>query len=134
MQRSTYNEAVAALADPARTTLVLVARPDRPALAEAGRAVAELDALGIQRQQLVVNGLLSAPLPGDPVAQSYAEAQQAALKTLPEALVDMPAAYVELVGVDLVETIAAGPARAILVTGKGGVGKTTVALRLALGL
>ena len=173
VQWSTYDEAVTALADPARTTLVLVARPDRPALAEAARAAAELDALGLDRQQLVVNGLLSDPLPGDPVAQSYAAAQRAALETLPEALVDMPAAYVALVGADLtgvaalrmltsdspqqpqpspqaspagtdhlelpgledlVKTLAAGPARAIFVTGKGGVGKTTVARRLALGL
>ncbi len=173
VQRDVYQAAVAALSDPSLTTLVLVARPDGPAMAEAARAAAELQALGIRRQRLVVNGMLSAPLPGDPVAESYALAQRTALDSLPETLVDMPSARVPMVGLDLtgiaslrsltsgqaqqallapsirppsdgsvamprlsdlVETLAAGPAHAIFVTGKGGVGKTTIATGLALGL
>ena len=41
-QRPLYERAVAVLADPTATTLVLVARPERAALAEAARAAAEL--------------------------------------------------------------------------------------------
>lgn len=35
---------------------------------------------------------------------------------------------------DLIDTLGTGPARAILVTGKGGVGKTAIATQIALGL
>ena len=63
--RAVYEAAVAALGDGVLTTVVLVARPDRAALAEAGRAAGQLAALGITRQQLVVNAVLAGPLQGD---------------------------------------------------------------------
>ena len=46
-----------ALADPARTRMVLVARAQRAALREAQRTHEELGAIGITRQYLVVNGV-----------------------------------------------------------------------------
>lgn len=168
-KRVTYVAAVAALADPTLTAMVLVARPDRGSLTEAARAAGELADLGISRQQLVVNAVLTDPLPGDHVAQSYADAQRRALAALSSELAGLPAAQVPLIGMDLtgvaalraltrhetdttptpvptapppmlpgfddlVDDIAAGDAHAILVTGKGGVGKTTIATRLALAL
>ena len=169
-QHATYEAAVAALADPALTTVVLVARADRVSLAEAARAAGELAALGIARQQLVVNAVLASPLPGDSVAESYVHAQRQALAALPARLTQLPAAQLPLVGADLTGiaalraltspagmpgmpapgtapampplpdlgdlagTLAAGGPHAILVTGKGGVGKTTIAARLALAL
>ena len=167
-KRVTYVDAVAALADPALTAVVLVARPDRGSLAEAARAAGELADLGITRQQLVVNAVLPEPLPGDDVAQSYADAQRRALAELPSGLAGLPATQLPLVSADLtgvaalraltrhtpdtapapaptappalptfdelVDEIAAGDAHAILLTGKGGVGKTTIATRLALAL
>ena len=55
-QRSRYHEAVLTLADPARTRLVLVARAQRTALAEADRTARELRASGVGTQFLAVNG------------------------------------------------------------------------------
>ena len=66
-QRAVYAQAVAALGDPERTRLVLVARAQRSTLAEAARTHDELAALGMSRQYLVVNGVLpglGAELPG----------------------------------------------------------------------
>ncbi|MGE5291995.1 MAG: arsenical pump-driving ATPase [Micromonosporaceae bacterium] len=169
-QHVTYDAAVAALADPALASVVLVARADRVSLAEAARAAGELAAIGIRRQQLVVNAVLRAPLPGDAVAESYARAQHQALAALPTGLTQLPAAELPLAGADLTGiaalraltsaaavpvpptpapvtampplpdltdlagTLAADGPRAILVTGKGGVGKTTIAAHLALSL
>ena len=63
----------AVLADPGRTTVVLVARADQGALSEAARAGGELAALGISNQRLVVNAVLAAPLAGDAVAEDLAQ-------------------------------------------------------------
>ncbi|MGH2899293.1 MAG: TRC40/GET3/ArsA family transport-energizing ATPase, partial [Solirubrobacteraceae bacterium] len=57
-QRELYGAAVAALGDPAMTTLVLVSRPERSALTEAARASSELRAAGMTCQLLLVNGVL----------------------------------------------------------------------------
>jgi arsenite-transporting ATPase len=169
-QRPVYERAVAALADPAATTLVLVARPERPALAEAARAAAELAELGLTNQRLVINGILTDPLFGDATAESYARRQDHALHHLPEAVADVltavvPLAGVDLVGVDalrrlahggctptdasfaaelpepplrdvesLIDAVAADGPGVTLVTGKGGVGKTSIAVRIAAGL
>ena len=169
-QREQYAAAVAQLADPARTTLVLVSRPDESALREAGRAGAELAVLGIVNQQLVVNGLLTAPLAGDRVAGALAERQRRALAGLQASLAALPAAIVPMAALDLtgvpalralaagqtgatsggpppddappalsglgamVEALAEDGPCAILVMGKGGVGKTTIAAAVAVGL
>ncbi|MEU8517301.1 arsenical pump-driving ATPase [Kitasatospora sp. NPDC048722] len=179
-QHAQYAEAVEQLGDPARTTVVLVSRPDASALREAGRAGTELAEQGIRNQRLVVNGLFTGPLAGDVVAEAFAARQAAALGVMPPALRGMPAAAVPLVafeltgigalrelaanraralpgpeasapapqsqggrgeqepalpGLDaLVDELAAGPPRAILVMGKGGVGKTTIATAIAAGL
>jgi len=59
-QRVIYELAVAALADGSRTTLVLVSRAQRAALAEAARTSQELAAIGVRNQRLVLNGLFQA--------------------------------------------------------------------------
>ena len=169
-QRPTYGRAVTVLADPAAATLVLVARPDRAALAEAARAGGELAELGLTNQRLVVNGILTDPLPGDPIATAHARRQRHALDHIPDPLASLPAAGVplaatDLVGVDTLRRLIAGaldePSASItaateppvfddidtlidalaaegpgvtLVTGKGGVGKTSIAVRIAAGL
>jgi arsenite/tail-anchored protein-transporting ATPase len=168
-QRPLYETAVAVLADPAAATLVLVARPERGALAEAARAAGELAELGLTNQRLVVNGFLADPLAGDPIAESYARRQAHALAQLPDPLTGLPTAVVplaaiDLVGVDalrrlargnlappattsepaplptfgdveaLVDALAAEGPGVTLVTGKGGVGKTSIAVRVAAGL
>ena len=100
-RREEYRATVGSLADPARTTLVLVARPEPGALAEAARAGAELAGLGVRNQRLVINAVLAAPLPGDPVAEGIAARQRDALAQLPAALRDLPARLVSLVAGDL---------------------------------
>ncbi len=182
--RAQYGEAMAALADPARTTLVLVTRPEQSALREAARASGELRALGIANQELVVNGVLR-DAAGDPVATAYATRQRDALALLPSALVALPRRDIPLVSWDLMgapalrefakasaslastplptfsstpdEPSAAGIVKGaelstvpnlsaliselsaarrgvVMTMGKGGVGKTTIAAGIALGL
>jgi arsenite-transporting ATPase len=66
-QRVVYENAVAALADGQRTTLVLVSRAQKAALAEAERTSGELAAIGVRNQRLILNGLFKAS-DSDPVA------------------------------------------------------------------
>jgi arsenite-transporting ATPase len=55
-QRRQYQDAVETLADPALTSLVLVARAEPSALSEAARASDELGQLGVKNQRLVKQG------------------------------------------------------------------------------
>jgi arsenite/tail-anchored protein-transporting ATPase len=175
MQEARFNAALAALCDPALTTVVLVARPDRSALAEAGRSAEELRALGLHNQQLAVNGVFRATDPHDGVARAIEALGQQALDAMPDALRALPRSTVPLRAFDtvglpalrallsdapvpvppsavsaasaaaspplaaapidqLVDELAAAGRGLIMVMGKGGVGKTTIAAALALGL
>jgi len=168
-QRARYGTAVAALADPDRTTLVLVARPDGGALQEAARSSAELAELGLRNQTLVVNGVFRATRRDDPVAMALETRGLHALAALPDGLRSLPREEAPLyghniVGVEalrafldgssvpdapaasrervpdlpplsaLVDEIAASGRGLVLVTGKGGVGKTTIAAAIAVEL
>ena len=97
-QHDRYRAAVATLADAGRTVLVLVSRPDPLALGEAARAGAELGALGIRNQRLVINGVLPPSASDDPLAAALASRAAAALEALPDELVDLPRDEVPLVG------------------------------------
>ena len=171
MQEARFRAALAALADPASTTVVLVTRPDAGAIAEAARTSAELQALGLGNQRLVVNGVFHASDRGDAVACAIEQVGQQALDAMPPALRALPQDRVPLRAFDTVglaalrallargEAPSAGPAPEpvampagvaglssladelaaashglVMVMGKGGVGKTTVAAALAVGL
>ncbi|MEY4428223.1 MAG: arsenical pump-driving ATPase, partial [Pseudomonadota bacterium] len=171
MQEARFNAALAALSDPALTTLVLVARADHGALAEAARTSDELRGLGLHHQHLVINGLFKATRPDDEIAAAMQALGQQALADMPVALRALPRTDVPLRAFDTVglsalrallheaptpatgvpEVSAAGPAATepldrlvdelaeagrglIMVMGKGGVGKTTIAAALAVGL
>lgn len=169
MQEARFNQALVALSDPAQTCVVLVARPESSALAEAARTSTELQALGLSHQRLVINGVFHASMPGDAVAQAVQAQGQDALAHMPEALKVLPQDQVPLRALDNVglpalrallshappmasaphtatQPMTAPPLSAlvdqlsrqdhglIMVMGKGGVGKTTVAAALALGL
>jgi len=99
-RREQYAAAVATLADPMLTTLVLVARPEESALREAARTSGELAALGVTNQRLVLNGLL-ADHADDPAAIAFADRQATALATAPPALSTLPTAAVALIAGDL---------------------------------
>lgn len=164
-QRAQYAAAVEALGDRAQTTLVLVSRPETSALAEAARSSAELAALGVRSQRLVINGVFEATAPSDPLAAALEARQRAALDAVPEALRAVPTGTValkahNLVGVaalralvsdetlaapeaepldapdlpplaELVDAIEADGKGLVMVMGKGGVGKTTIAAAVA---
>ena len=87
-KKEVYKKAVETLADETATTMLLVARPDLLPLKEAGRASAELAALGISNQVFVINGKLTAW--DDDLTRSLYEKQESALKSIPELLPALP--------------------------------------------
>lgn len=157
-QQALYDASRAALIDPTRTMLVLVSRPERSALMEAARTHRELAALGIGRQHLVLNGLFAATDRHDAVAIAIEERARRALDEMPAELAALPRTEVPLVAhallglaalrgepaveaapdllpilpslSDLLPSLDA-PHGVILTMGKGGVGKTSVAVALA---
>ncbi len=171
MQEARFNAALNALSDPARTTVILVTRPDAGAVAEAARTSQELHELGLNNQRLVVNGVFHASDPTDAVACAIAALGEQALAGMPPSLRALPQDRVPLRAFDMVglpalralltsgeapadpgqaqeaervetpqglaalaDELAAAGHGLIMVMGKGGVGKTTVAAALALGL
>ncbi|WP_374674871.1 arsenical pump-driving ATPase [Ideonella sp.] len=170
MQEARFRQAMQALADPGHTRVVLVTRPDAPALREADRTHRELLGMGLANQWLAVNGVFTEPPGDDAVAAALQAQQQAALAAMPDALRLLPRTEVPLRSFDMVGLAALraladgtapvpppaadpGPAAApvpglhalveqlaqqdrglVMVMGKGGVGKTTVAAALALAL
>lgn len=176
-----FAAAFEALQDPQRTTLVLVARPEKTALAEAARTAEELQNLGVTGQELVLNGCFVPQDATDPVAHARFEREAEALRQLPPVLqgmeqVKVPLQPFNMVGVEalrrlwklegesrqpegstaassfaldaaqagaserlpslatLVDALATEDHGLILVMGKGGVGKTTLAAAVAVAL
>jgi arsenite-transporting ATPase len=139
-------------------------------LREAARTRAELAAVGLGRQYLVVNGLLPrSEAAQDPLAAAICQREQAALAAIPGALAQLPRDDIallpfNLVGVPalrqllsgtaaplvaddsepvaleapcfsrLVDGIAADGHGLVMLMGKGGVGKTTLAAAIAVEL
>ena len=68
MQEIRFKAALEALSDPVKTTVVLVTRADKGAIAEAARTSEELRALSLNNQRLVVNGVFHASDRSDAVA------------------------------------------------------------------
>ncbi|MET8427802.1 arsenical pump-driving ATPase [Nocardia sp. NPDC004860] len=101
-QRATYAEAVAALRDPSRSRLVLVARAQSSTLAELARTHTELADIGITSQQLVLNALLPAPGDNDPLARAIHHREQTAIADMPAALAELPCDRIELAATNVV--------------------------------
>ncbi len=89
-QRGLYAAARDALADPATTTVILVARPDAPSLHEADRARGELEALGVRRMRFVLNGVFTATDRDDPIALDLEARGREAVDAMPGALAILP--------------------------------------------
>jgi arsenite-transporting ATPase len=112
-QRGLYAATRAALADATQTAIVLVARPEHAALAEAERTRAELAALGLERIHFVLNGVFSATDSADPVARALEARGREALRTLPEGLAQCPRTELPLlsfapVGLEQLDALLAG--------------------------
>ncbi|MBW6509158.1 MAG: arsenical pump-driving ATPase [Desulfuromonadales bacterium] len=168
-QQQLYAATRQALADPDKTLVVVVSRPDESPLAEAARAAAELAELGVRNQHLVLNGLLQLQNSSDPIAMALIKRGQNALAAMPVALkslprTDIPLSGAELVGIDalrnfftpgstppavptsavesplpesfdhLLKQLTSQSGGVIMTMGKGGVGKTTLAVNLATAL
>jgi arsenite-transporting ATPase len=109
-QRWQYQAAVNALADTARTTLILVARPQRAALEEAARTSMELGLLKVENQKLIINGLMPPTESDDPLAIAMRQRDRQALDEIPDALQSLPTAHVflqpqNLVGVEALRSL-----------------------------
>lgn len=83
-KKDSYRQAVENLADPDKTTLILVARPELSTLKEAARASRELDEIGVKNQALIINGVLNEH--DDPLSDEIFAKQQETLGQIPEEL------------------------------------------------
>lgn len=101
-QRTIYAAAVEALKDRARTRLILVARANGSALAEAARTERELADIGIHNTFLVVNGVLPATIDADLLALAVSARESAALSALPDGLATRASDIVELKAANMV--------------------------------
>lgn len=170
-KKQMYKKAVDVLSNADLTTLILVTRPDTNPLKEAARASKELSDIGIENQQLIINGLLEVPDSEDAYASAFYKRQRSAMENMPVELSNLPTYTLPLVpytitslnrmgawfnNIDineslpditsedysphslsihqLIEEIMEDSKRIIFTMGKGGVGKTTVATLVALGL
>ena len=168
-KKELYANAVSALSDSAKTTLILVTRPDVSSLLEADRASGELKEIGIKNQMLIINGLLQNHNEEDEISSAFYRRQRDALKQIPESLKEtitysLPYVSYSLTGVEnlrnlfkpfeisnlaldtknysvnlpglkaVIEDFSTNGTKLIFTMGKGGVGKTTIASVLAVGL
>jgi arsenite-transporting ATPase len=171
MQEARFNAALAALSNPALTTVVLVTRPDPRPMQEAARTSTELRLLGLGNQRLAINGVFHTSQTNDAAANAIEALGREAMANLPDALTALPRDEVPLrafntVGLlalrallgiaenpiqtsagaqegfefsaanlaQLTDELATAGHGLIMVMGKGGVGKTTIAAALAVGL
>ncbi len=164
-QRELYAAAVAALADKERTTLVLVSRPEESAFDEAAVTSRELSELGINNQQLIINGDFQAIDRTDETAVALERRGAEALASMPEGLRDferivVPLKAKQLIGIEslkaffepetvlsvqplsqdmlelpsvdtLIDDLDKSGNGVVMTMGKGGVGKTTLAIEIA---
>lgn len=165
--KAMYKQAVETLANPALTTVLLVARPEKTPLLEAKRASEELKALGIDNQALIINGVLELDAKEDETALGLYNKQQQAIQNMPAYLHDMatysiPLRAYNVYGIEnirkmltendwdekaspprlqpfhplsaLIDDVYSSHKKVIFTMGKGGVGKSTLASAIALGL
>jgi arsenite-transporting ATPase len=131
MQEVRFKAALDALSDPAKTTVILVTRPDQGAINEAAHTARELHELGLNKQRLAVNGVFHASDRSDAVACAIEDLGQQALDALPASLRALPQDRVPLRAFD---TVGLPALRALLTTGAGPVAATTTSMAAALAL
>ncbi len=85
-----YERVVERLRDPQYTTVYLVSRPEASALKEADRSSAELRELGLNNQQLLINGYFEPLDRHDPLALKMQEMADRALAEMPDSMKQLP--------------------------------------------
>jgi arsenite-transporting ATPase len=98
-QKSLYEQSIGALADPARTTLYLVSRPEASALNEAERSRLELAALGVGNQRLMLNAVFVGTDRNDQAAVALQQRGQRAIESMPTGLAGLPRTVFPLLAV-----------------------------------
>ncbi|APG27201.1 arsenical pump-driving ATPase [Syntrophotalea acetylenivorans] len=101
-QHQLYENTRRSLGDATQTLVVVVSRPDVVPLAEAARASAELQKLGVTNQHLVINGVLQLTDASDAVAVTLRDRSMKALAEIPQALTLLPQTELPLRGTELV--------------------------------
>ena len=112
-QRDRYAAAVDRLSDADTTRLVLVARPRDSALAEVRRTSVELGAIGINNQQLAINGMMPTGTAGDPLAAALLQRDLDAIAGMAPEVAALPCETFalrseNLVGIEALKRFAAG--------------------------
>lgn len=85
-QKAVYDASLNVLTDSSTTTLVLVSRPDRAALAEAERSRSELAQIGVVNQILLLNGIFVAQDRSDSAACALEARGKEAIAAMPPEL------------------------------------------------
>ncbi len=101
-QQAIYEASRRALVDADRTMIVLVSRADTSALTEAERTRGELAALGVRRQELVLNGLFVAEDERDAIAIALARRGIDAVAKMPASLASLTRTELRLMPFGLV--------------------------------
>jgi len=135
-QKSLYDASLGALTDPSTTTLILVSRPERAALAEANRSRAELAEMGVVNQRLFLNGVFVAQDRGDSGACALEARGQEALAAMPADLARLPRTEIPLLpyapmGVENLLSVFSGSAPTRRPPGPGGKDATQSGLSLS---
>jgi len=112
-QRTRYAAAVDRLSDAALTRLILVARPCQSALNEVARTSKELAEIGIENQELAINGMMPQETGGDALAEALLERDKKALSEIAPEVAAIPRTIFalrseNLVGLDALKRFAAG--------------------------
>ena len=102
MQEVRFKEALNTLADANTTTVVLVTRAEKSAIAEATRTAEELSELGLTHQRLALNSVFHATNPSDKIAQSIEQVAREAIAGMPTTLSQLPCDEVPLRSFDMV--------------------------------
>ncbi len=88
-QHKLFENVIAALRNPQKTRLAMVARADAMSLKEAARAAAELHEQGMTNQCLIINGLFLKKS-DDPTAKAFAKQARTMLANIPGSLKKLP--------------------------------------------